>query len=286
MGNYQLLFDNFTHKLIENNIEPSEAKLEVSLLFEKILGVSKKELIMQKSLKLSEDKLEEINNLVKKRIEEKMPVQYLVNSAYFMGEEFYVDKNVLIPRPETEILVKEVLKMAQNKSKIIDIGTGSGCIAIMLVKNLPDSQIAASDISDKALEIAGINADRLGVSDKIRFISSDIFKNIDESEKFDIIVSNPPYISIKEKDSLQIEVSRHEPMAALFVEDETGTCFYKKLAQQSVSRLNSGGYLAVEVGFSQAQAVIKIFKTFNLTEIRAIKDLSGIERVIIGKMPQ
>ncbi len=270
-------------ELEKNNIFLNEARIEVELLMEHVFGLKPKDLLLNPEIKIPQKKEQKFTDLIKKRIEKNMPVQYLTNKAYFMNEVFYVDENVLIPRPETEILVEEVLKRADKNLKIIDIGTGSGCIAIMLAKNLPNADFTASDISRNALKIAKYNAEKSGTAEKIRFIQSNIFKNFRQDEKFDIIVSNPPYIAIKEKQTLQPEVHKHEPGLALFTDDEDGLSFYKELTGQSFSMLNTGGILAVEVGFSQSEAVSNILKSNNYADIEIIKDLSGVKRVVIGK---
>jgi len=296
---------NTISKLKESGISSSEAVIETDILLNFVFGITKKDLILNPQKVLKADKLEAFNSLIDRRIKEKIPVQYLTNEAFFMGEEFYVDENVLIPRPETEILVEEVLRHCEqseaihlanrewiassqaprndNKLKILDIGTGSGCIACMLAKNLSDATIFACDISEKALKVAEFNAEKLGVKDKITFINSDIFKNIGSTEKFDVIVSNPPYISILEKQNLQPEVVLHEPHRALFTEDEKGISFYEKLIFQAKNQLNKNGYLAVEIGIYQAADVIKIFKNAGFKEIKVIKDFNNIERIVIGK---
>jgi len=283
MTTFEELFQNTINAFISQGISLNEARLEVSQLIEYIFGLTRKDLMVKPTTPLPEDKLNKFNKLIIKRLDEKMPVQYIMNRAFFMGEEFYVDKNVLIPRQDTEILAEEVIKLADKNAKIIDIGTGSGCIAIILAKKLPLAEITASDISVKALEVAEYNAKKLGVNDRIRFIKSDIFKNTVPAEKFDIIVSNPPYISIEDKESLQIEVSRHEPFSALFVSDEKGVSFYKNLVKQANTRLNPKGILAVEIGFAQAEAVKKIFEENGFKNIKTIKDLSSIDRIIIGE---
>lgn len=277
--------NNAVSKLKEGGIFSSEAIAETDILLNFVFGVAKKDIILNPEKVLEAEKLETFNSLINRRIKEKIPVQYLTNEAFFMGEEFYVDENVLIPRPETEILVEEVLKLvSKNNAKIIDIGTGSGCIACMIAKNLEAASIFASDISEKALKIAELNAKKLGVKDKITFIHSDIFENIDDNENFDVIVSNPPYISILEKQNLQSEVVLHEPHLALFTEDSKGISFYEKLAFQAKDRLNKNGYLAVEIGIYQADDVVKIFENAHFKEIQIIKDFNNIERVVIGKL--
>jgi len=282
--------------LIKSGIAQNEASIEADILIEHIFGLSKKDLIVNPDQEAPKNLVNEFNNLVQKRINEKIPIQYLVKKASFMGYKFYVDENVLIPRPETEILVQEVLKLiniSQNKNlSIIDVGTGSGCIACMFALNLISNchpelvsgsnnyKIIASDISEKALAVAKINAKKLGILDKIQFIHSDILSDIDKN--FDFIVSNPPYIPIKDQESLQIEVSGYEPHLALFVDDEKGISFYKKLIKQSQAKLNKNSYLAVEIGISQSQYISGLLQEAGFANIKVIKDLSDIDRVIIA----
>lgn len=285
MKNLHKLHKNTVSKLVESGVSERETFIETEILLNHVFGITKKDLFLNPEMVLPEDKLEIFNSLVEKRIKEKIPVQYLTNKAYFMGEEFYVDENVLIPRPETELLVEEVLRLllSARNDRAIDIGTGSGCIACMLAKNLPDTEIFACDISKKALEVAEFNAKKLGVESKINFIHSDIFKNIDKNIKFNIIVSNPPYISIEEKSSLQPEVAFHEPHQALFTEDKKGISFYEKLALPAKDRLEENGILAVEIGINQYADVVEIFEKAGFKEIRVIKDYNKIERVIVAK---
>lgn len=278
-----LIKNNAFSKLIDSGIPTSEAEIEISLLIEHVFGLTKKDMIINPHIDLPEEKLQEFNTLINRRITEKIPVQFLINKVWFMGEEFYVDENVLIPRPETEILVEETIRHCNKPARIIDIGTGSGCIAIMLAKKLPDTKITAVDISEKALEVAKFNAKKHKVDNRIKFVLSDLFENIN-CENFDIIVSNPPYIPIKDKETLQDEVKKHEPPIALFVEDEKGLSFYEKLVKQSVNMLNSGGFLAVEVGIYQAGEVRRLFEENGFEKIQIIRDLGGIDRVVTGEL--
>lgn len=266
-------------KLIDSGIEPEEAKVELDILIEHCFGLSKIDIILNRESSFDVSKLD---SLIEKRINERIPVQYLINSAFFMGEEFYVDENVLIPRAETEILVEEVVKKSVGHHKIIDIGTGSGCIAIMLAKILENVSIFAVDISRKAIEIAKKNSKKLNVKEKIAFIQSDIMENIDE--KFDIIVSNPPYIPLKDKPTLQPEVQKHEPEIALFIDDEHGISFYEKLAGQASRKLNPGGYLIVEIGYFQGDLVKKTFEKNRFSSVQILKDLSGLDRIVSGRL--
>ena len=300
---------NTVSEFVKSGISSTEAVLETEILLNFVFGITKKDLILNPDKILPAEKIKIFTKLAERRITEKIPVQYLTNKAFFMGEEFYVDENVLIPRPETEILVEEVLRHCEAAKllcnypiypgfddkchceeqsdaaislKIIDVGTGSGCIACMIAKNTKSSNISAIDISQEALKVAELNAEKLGVKDKITFILSDIFENIDINEKFDVIVSNPPYISIQEKKSLQPEVVLHEPHRALFTEDEHGLDFYKKLIPQAKERLNKNGYLAVEIGIFQSKDVAKLFEQAGFQEIKIIKDYNKIDRFIIA----
>lgn len=280
---------NTVAAFVSSGISVQEASIEADILIGFVLGVKKKDIIINPDMEIPYEKLNKLETFVKKRIEERIPVQYLTNEAYFMGFKFYVDENVLIPRPETEVLVEEVIEIVKQnfndnvkKFSILDLGTGSGCIACVLAKQLGDIKITASDISDKAINIAKTNAKSLSVAEKINFIYSDMFNVIDE--KFNIIVSNPPYISINEKESLQIEVVNHEPHLALFVNDEKGLSFYEKLAFESVNYLEKDGVLAVECGIYQAELIKSIFEKNGFVDTRIVKDLSFIDRIVVGSL--
>ena len=213
------------------------------------------------------------------------PVQYIMGSTEFCGLDIKVNEDVLIPRPETEFLVEAAVGLSESRGQkpeaieILDLCTGSGCIAIALTKKLPDCKIVASDISEKALALAGDNA-KIHQARQIEFIKSDLFSDLKGS--FDIIVSNPPYISGSEFTELQEEVLK-EPRVALYG-GEDGLDFYRKIFNTAGKFLKDGGYIAVEIGYGQAGAVKDIcggargFKVVNI-----IKDLSGIDRVVVAK---
>ena len=220
-----------------------------------------------------------------KTVEPFTPVQYIMGTTDFCGLEIKVNEDVLIPRPETELLVETVIGLSEvigQKSdvrKILDLCTGSGCIAIALTKNLPDCKIVASDISGKAIALAGENA-KTHRADRIEFIQSDLF--CDLNGLFDIIVSNPPYISGPEFADLQEEVLK-EPRIALYG-GEDGLDFYRRIFNDAGKFLNDGGYVVVEIGYAQRTAVKDICentKGFRIIDIK--KDLSGIDRVIVAK---
>ena len=258
------------------NVEQSEISAEVNFIMRNFLNIKNPYL---DEIKL-ENKQDELQNIFEKR-KRGLPLQYILNKAEFMGEIFFVDENVLIPRPETEILVLKTLEKANqiNASKILDIGTGSGCIAIMLKKNLPSTNISSCDISENALNVAKENSKNLNA--EVNFIKSDLFENI--QNKFDIIVSNPPYIPPKEKENIQREVS-FEPDLALYTKDELGIEFYEKIIKQAKTHLNNGGFLLFELGINQSDIVKSLFIDYNYNEIEIIKDLDGIDRVISARI--
>ena len=208
-----------------------------------------------------------------------IPLQYITNMQEFMGTNFYVDENVLIPRPDTEVLVEEVIKLAKEKENIaiLDMCTGSGAIAIALAEYLTNAKITASDKSKKALVVAQKNAKNTKTS--IQFIESDLFCNI--KNKFDIIVSNPPYIESDVIKCLDKEVQK-EPMMALDG-GKDGLDFYRKIAKQARAYLNEDGYLALEIGYNQKEKVKELLKKEGYREIYSKKDFGDNDRIVIGK---
>ena len=230
---------------------------------------------------------EEILKKASLRAETKKPVQYILGCQDFMGDRYIVNENVLIPRDETEILVNcayNLIKDKNEKIDILDIGTGSGCISCALAKKLisKNIEILAVDKSIEALEVAIENISRLDLIRKIIIRKSDLFSKIRDFEKFDLIVSNPPYIPKSQKNNLQKELE-FEPYDALFTDDEEGVEFYQKIINQAPAYLKKGGYLAFEVGINQYKSVISMFEEC-FQDIEIIKDLAGIERVICAKL--
>lgn len=273
---------NTVSLLKRNGISNEESVCEIYILLEFFSGITKKDLIVDPDLELEDICHEKLKKAVIQRIEQKLPVQYIVGQAFFMGEIFNVDKNVLIPRDETEILVRSTLKVCESLENFVvaDIGTGSGCIAIMLAKLLKSAKIIGCDISDKALELAEKNALNLGVKDKVTFLKSDLLENLDLS--IDVIVSNPPYIDIKELESMQKEVALHEPHLALFAEEQ-GTLLYRKIIEQAVQKLKPKGFILFELGLGQAEKIQQLFFENKFEVVEIIKDFTGIQRVIIAK---
>ncbi len=215
-----------------------------------------------------------------------IPVQYITGEAEFMGFDFDVNPSVLIPRPETEILVERSLALIEREGMaepfILDLGTGSGAIAVSLTKLSPSCKIMASDVSEEALEVGRENAAANGVGDRIEFILSDFFERIPKNGKFDLIISNPPYIPSEDYDSLPLEV-RSEPRIALDG-GERGLEFYRKIIPESEKRLKRGGYLILEIGYGQTTAIRGLIESAgSYRDVEIIKDYNNIDRVVFAK---
>ena len=268
--------------LTDSGIEPDEANVEVKMLIEHFCGYTVADIIMGK--KLDSEKLKIVKEKAELRARTRQPVQHIIGFADFMGEKFIVNPSVLIPRYETEILVRKAVEIINknNFKMALDVGTGSGCIACMIAK-LTDCQIIGLDISKDALNTALDNASRLNLFNKAIFRKSDVFSNVKPNESFDIIISNPPYIPPQEKAGIQTEV-KFDPEQALFTTDEKGLEFYEKITNGAPAILNKGGYLIFELGMGQAADVRKLMEINGFSDIEIIKDLAGIERVISGKI--
>lgn len=264
--------------MIDAGIEEREAKREVKMLLEHFCGYSEKNEILGQ--KVTEEQLKILEKKVQARIADRTPVQYIIGEAYFMGEFFKVTQDVLIPRDETEILVTKAIEIIkENKlEKVLDVGTGSGCIACTIA-NRTNAVVLGVDISSDALRIALDNVTRLGINNRAVFRKSDLFSKIREDEKFDMIVSNPPYIPPGTK--LEPEVM-HEPKVALFAE-ENGLQLYRKIVQEAPNYLTENGWLIFELGIGESGAVNAFMKEY-FEDVNVIKDLAGIDRVIYGRM--
>ena len=262
--------------LDENNI--SDSKLKCRLLLSNVLNISKEYLLIHDNDKLDLKKEMKYKEYLV-RLANNEPIQYIIKKQEFMKMNFYVDENVLIPQPDTEILVEEVIdkfKNSKEKLKILDLCTGSGCIAVSIAKYIKMAQVFASDISKEALKIAGFNAKKNGV--QINFVESDLFENIEEYD-FDIIVSNPPYIETKIIETLDEEVKK-EPMLALDG-GKDGLDFYRKIILNAEKYLKKDGILMLEIGYNQKEKVIELLEKQNYKEIYCKKDLAGNDRVIV-----
>ena len=263
-------------ELKKSDVEPQEINAETNFILRNFLDIEN----LYEDIPCTKEKIQKLKEIFSKR-KKGMPIQYILNIADFMGEKFFVNENVLIPRAETEILVLKAMELAQKiqNPKILDIGSGSGCIAIMLSKKLPDSQIFSCDISIKALQVAKDNAKRL--QSNVKFVQSDLFEKI--NEKFDIIISNPPYIPYKLKSSIQKEV-QFEPKEALYARDEKGIEFYENIIKTARNYLTNEGSIIFELGIGQSILVKNLFVDYNYTKIEITKDLDNIERIISAKV--
>lgn len=268
--------------LTDSGIEQNEANVEVKMLLEHFANYGVKDIISGN--KLTSEKLELVKEKAKLRAKTRQPIQHIIGYADFMGEKFIVNPSVLIPRDETEFLVRKAIEIINknNFTMALDVGTGSGCIACMIAK-YTKCQIIGLDISSDALNTALDNASKLNLFNKAIFRKSNIFSNVKPGESFDIIVSNPPYIPPSEKENIQTEV-KFDPEQALFTEDEKGLEFYEKITKDAPRILNKGGYLLYELGIGQSNDVKSIMEKNGFQNIEIIKDLAGIDRVIVGNL--
>ena len=268
--------------LTDSGIESNEANIEVKMLLEHFANYGAKDIIMGN--KLTAEKLKLVKEKAELRAKTRQPIQHIIGFADFMGEKFIVNPSVLIPRDETEILVRKAIELinTNNFKMALDVGTGSGCIACMVAKH-SNCQIIGLDISSDALNTALDNASRLNLFNKAIFRKSDIFSNVKDGESFDIIISNPPYIPPSKKAGIQTEV-KFDPELALFTKDEKGLEFYEKISQGAPKILNKGGYLLFELGIDQSADVKNIMEKCGFSEIEIIKDLARIDRVCCGRI--
>lgn len=263
--------------LKENELEEPILKARVLLVY--ILKIKNEELIIHLDDEIDNEKILKYKECVN-RLLDGVPLQYITHIQNFYGLNFYVDENVLIPQPDTEILVEEVINIANTidkEIKILDICTGSGAIAVALAQNIKNTKIYASDISLKALEIAEKNAENNMVN--VEFIESDMFESI--NQKFDIIVSNPPYIESEVIKNLSKEV-QNEPHLALDG-GEDGLDFYRFLTKKAKDYLNDNGILVVEIGYDQKDKVMKLFEKNDFENIYCKKDYGNNDRIVVGK---
>ena len=265
----------FAGKAIDN------PRLDAELLLAHVLKLDRVGLYLNFERPLIAAELDVIRPLVKRR-GQREPLQYLLGSTEFWLLEFEVTPAVLIPRSDTEILVEEALSHAESAGQLLDVGTGSGAIAISLASELLDWQVTALDISAEALQVAQRNAQKHNVAERLQFLHADLAEL--PQQQYDLIVSNPPYIAQAEWDSLMPEVRCFEPQTALLAEKDGLDC-YQKLAAQAPTRLSPGGWLLVEIGYQQAAAVQQLFAAVGLQEIFVRDDYAGQPRVVGGRLP-
>lgn len=289
----KLLLDKSIQYLKKNDIE--EAELIAQIVFSNVLNIDRMMLFTKYRDDIEDEKIKKIRYFIQKIGREKFPVQYLLNEQEFYGRKFYVDKGVLIPRQDTEILVEKMIDILKNNilknqdfenknskihPKILDIGAGSGIIGITAALEIESSYVLGVDISEKALETAEKNKKILKVPN-IKFLKSNLFENV-EFKQFDMIVSNPPYISLDEVGIMSDDTLLHEPSEALFAGND-GLYFYYEICHKASDYLADFGYLLFEIGYKQGKNVAEIMTKSGFKNVEVVKDLAGLDRVVIGQ---
>ena len=267
---------------ILNSKEIENPGLEANIIISHVLKINNEKIFIQKNRKVYKKTLNKIHKIVNQRIQDK-PMAYLIGNAYFYSNKFYVNNNVLIPRPESELIVELGCKFIKNTKnpKILDLCCGSGCIGISIYKKLRwKPQIVFSDISAKALRVCKKNLNKFRIKKNSTIIKSDLFKKIDR--KFNLIVCNPPYVKNADFLSLDNNIRIYEPKSAL-VSSDSGMSHLKKVIKGSKERLYDNGVLVVEIGYNQSKEIMNFFKKQGFSDIVVSKDLSGIKRAISAK---
>lgn len=282
-------FSSEINRLINNgSIKDEELfspSLDVAVVLQNILGISKTDYYIGRDFEISDEDYIRAKTALN-QLKSLRPVQYITGKCEFMSLEFNVNENVLIPRPDTEILVEYVLNKYNNLSKsdkvrILDIGTGSGCIAVSLAYYIKNAEVAAIDISGDALETAKSNAEKYNLTDRVTFLKQDILSGFTPDLcNFDCIVSNPPYIETLTIPKLEGRVKNYEPHAALDGGND-GLKFYRAIVDSC--KLNPTGFIILEIGYNQGRAVFELLNSSNkFKEIKILKDLNGLDRCVVG----
>ena len=267
------------HLFAERGFE--NARLEAELLLAHVLGLKRLDLYLQFERPLNQRELEAFRAAVRRRLKHE-PLQYIMGSAAFRQLELTVDTNVLIPRPETEVLAGCAIQWARAQDGVgaaLDIGTGTGALALSLLHEHAVARAVATDISEAALAVARVNADRLALTDRVEFRQGDVWRAVHAGEVFDIVISNPPYIAPGERDTLQPEVRDWEPGAALFASAD-GLAVLHEIAAGAAAHLRPRGLLALEVGAAQAATVAATLRAGAFEEVGVVRDLAGRDRIV------
>ncbi len=280
MESYRELLDFGKKYLRERKVENSD--LDAWLLMEYVCKISRSWYFIHEEDKVTDQENRDYREQIRNRGDH-IPLQQLTHEAYFYGMKFYVDENVLAPRPDTETLVEEVLKElpADQELKILDMCTGSGCILLSILANRKKARGTGADLSEKALAVAKRNGQNCQA--KAQWICSDLFEKI--KGKYDAIVSNPPYIRTSVIQGLMEEVRLHEPYMALDGHED-GLFFYRKILDQAGEHLKPGGLLAFEIGYDQGEEVSSLMEEKGYIQVRTVKDLAGLDRVVTGRKNQ
>ena len=270
---------------IRSRLQPYYTAEEVSALLRivccDLLGQAPTDYYLGKDIVLSSKKEQELEDILQ-RLSRFEPLQYIEGRTLFLGREFWVAPGVLIPRPETEELVELMLKEIPADARILDVGTGSGCIAISLAKELPDALVTAWDVSPEALSVARANARKLQAD--VRFVECDVLAcQVDEVGLYDVIVSNPPYVTEAEKADMEPNVLQWEPSLALFVPDDDPLRFYRRIAVLGRDMLADGGRLYFEINRAYGREMVEMLRTMGYVRVRVKKDLSQNDRFVIAE---
>ena len=276
--NIQSAVKEGTNILKSNYIQT--AQLDTEILMAKVLGAKREYIILNNHKNLDDDNLEYFRKLIKERANRK-PIAYLLNKKFFWDSEFYVDKNTLIPRPDTEIIIEEILRLTKYKNKIniLDIGVGSGCILLTILKERKNFYGTGIDISKKSLDISKINAKNLKVEERTKFYNSDIDKF--DKGKYDLIVSNPPYIKSCDLKYLESDIIDFEPKLALDGGLD-GLSEFRKVIKKSSELIKKNGKLILEIGFDQKNKIIKLLNKKGFYINSTLKDLAKNDRCIVS----
>lgn len=274
--NYKEAYENGINELSRVGIP--DAGLDARLLLEYICNTNHSTLYAHPDRELSDEEENDYKALITRRANRE-PVAYILGNQDFMGLNFKVNENVLIPEQDTETLVEEALRFCEDGMRILDLCTGSGCIALSILNFTNDTKAVCTDISDKALEVAALNSENLGLKERAEFVHADLFPAKDGT-KYDLVVSNPPYIASSVIETLAPEVKDFEPRLALDG-DEDGLSFYRRIINEVPEYLYSNGYLIMEIGYDQGQAVKELLEQDErYHDIEVIKDYSGNDRVV------
>lgn len=270
---------------IRSRLQPYYTAEEVSALSRivccDLFGQAPTDYYLGKDIVLSPKKEQELEDILQ-RLSRFEPLQYIEGRTLFLGREFWVAPGVLIPRPETEELVELMLKEIPADARILDVGTGSGCIAISLAKELPDALVTAWDVSPEALSVARVNARKLQAN--VRFVECDVLAcQVDEVGLYDVIVSNPPYVTEAEKADMEPNVLQWEPSLALFVPDDDPLRFYRRIAVLGRDMLADGGRLYFEINRAYGREMVEMLRTMGYVRVRVKKDLSQNDRFVIAE---
>lgn len=270
---------------IRSRLQPYYTAEEVSALSRivccDLLGQAPTDYYLGKDIVLSSKKEQELEDILQ-RLSRFEPLQYIEGRTLFLGREFWVAPGVLIPRPETEELVELMLKEIPADARILDVGTGSGCIAISLAKALPDALVTAWDVSPEALSVARVNARKLQAN--VRFVECDVLAcQVDKAGLYDVIVSNPPYVTEAEKADMEPNVLQWEPSLALFVPDDDPLRFYRRIAVLGRDMLADGGRLYFEINRAYGREMVEMLRTMGYVGVRVEKDLSQNDRFVIAE---